>query len=486
MPLLFRLWLFLVLGAVLSRAVSTSGNRVLVVLEDLGEQSKYAKLWADIAGREYQLQFESPKNEKLALFQHGERRYDHIVLLPAKSKGLGPSLTPSLLLKFLNLNGNILLALSSTTPTPSAISALLLELDIHLPSDRTSQVVDHFRYDELSASERHDVLLVPRPDTLRSGVANFFNGPGLERDLIAFPRGVGHALGNESPLLAPILRAPDTAYAFNPKDDAETVEEPFATGRQLSLVSALQARNSARLVVLGSVEMLEDAWFDAQVKRNLAVVDGQSSPKLQATANRAFAREVFAWTFKERGVLAVGRVRHRLLEAGAKAVPNETTAVMDAASNPRIYRVKSEVAYYIELSEYDYDHYKPFTPPADDRVQLEFTMLSPYHRLSLQPWATSSSTSNATIYTTTLTLPDQHGIFAFRVNYKRPFYTAVDEKTSVTVRHYAHDEWPRSWRISGAWVWIAGIWMTVVSWLLFVALWLYSSPSRLGASKKLE
>jgi oligosaccharyltransferase complex subunit beta len=53
----------------------------------------------------------------------------------------------------------------------------------------------------------------------------------------------------------------------------------------------------------------------------------------------------------------------------------------------------------------------------------------------------------------------------------------MDIKEEVTVRHFAHDEWPRSWEISAGWVWIAGIWITVTGWLAFVALWLWSEPS---------
>ncbi len=37
--------------------------------------------------RGYKLSFESPKNDKLALFEHGERAYDHLILFPPKSKG---------------------------------------------------------------------------------------------------------------------------------------------------------------------------------------------------------------------------------------------------------------------------------------------------------------------------------------------------------------------------------------------------------------
>jgi oligosaccharyltransferase complex subunit beta len=110
-------------------------------------------------------------------------------------------------------------------------------------------------------------------------------------------------------------------------------------------------------------------------------------------------------------------------------------------------------------------------------------MLSPFHRIPLKPVAT---TQNSTIFEASFTTPDQHGIFNFRVNYKRPFLTSVDEKRQVTVRHFAHDEWPRSWAISGAWVWIAGIWVTVAGWVAFVAVWLYSEPVKATGARKTQ
>jgi oligosaccharyltransferase complex subunit beta len=110
-------------------------------------------------------------------------------------------------------------------------------------------------------------------------------------------------------------------------------------------------------------------------------------------------------------------------------------------------------------------------------------MLSPFHRLALSEISTTEDTA---IYGTTFVLPDQHGIFNFRVNYKRPFLTNLDEKITVSVRHIAHDEWPRSFAISGAWPWISGIGATIVGFLGFVAVWLYSKPPPANkAGKKL-
>lgn len=110
-------------------------------------------------------------------------------------------------------------------------------------------------------------------------------------------------------------------------------------------------------------------------------------------------------------------------------------------------------------------------------------MLSPFHRLDLAPLST---TSDATIFGAEFVTPDQHGIFNFRINYKRPFYTYVDEKNTVSVRHMAHDEWPRSYVISGAWPWISGIGATVTGFVLFSLVWMYSKPVATPAGKKTQ
>ncbi|BDD59586.1 oligosaccharyl transferase glycoprotein complex, beta subunit [Monascus purpureus] len=447
---------FLFLGFLASvNALSSSGNRLLVVLEDAAEKGLYSTFWGDLTARGYDLVFESPKNDKLSLFHLGERAYDHLLILPPKSKGLGPSLSPKNILEFMNKEGNVLLALSGKSSTPSAINILLDQLDIHLSPDRSAVVVDHFNYDTQSATEKHDVLLLPRPGPLRNDTKAYFSGDGL----LAIPRAAPQTLGADSSLVAPVLRAPPTAYSYNPKDESGSVEDVIATGSQLALVSTMQARNSARFTVLGSVESLQDKWFSATVKK-------PDDEKGTSTVNREFAKQLTSWTFKESGVLKVGKIEHYLAE-----YPEEV--------NPKIYRIKTDIVFNIEISEYDQDHYIPFEVPALDALQLEFTMLSPFYRLNLQP---TQRTENSTIYSTQFTVPDQHGIFSFRINYNRPFLSNIEEKHEITIRHFAHNEYPRSWAISGAWVWIAGLWSVIGGFLAFVVAWLYSEPSS-GALK---
>lgn len=131
-------------------------------------------------------------------------------------------------------------------------------------------------------------------------------------------------------------------------------------------------------------------------------------------------------------------------------------------------------SYSISVSEHVWDQWVPFVLPEGDNLQLEFSMLSPFHRLNLVP---SLATETATVFTSDFTTPDQHGIFNFKVNFKRPFLTYVEEKNTVSVRHIAHDEWPRSYVISGAWPWLSGIAATATGFVGFCALWMYSKPT---------
>ena len=237
-------------------------------------------------------------------------------------------MTPKVLLDYVNAGGNILLALSASSSTPSAISSLLLELAINISADRTSVVVDHFNYDTTSSSDKHDVLLVSRPGQLRPDVKNFFGGDGI----LALPNTVGQTLGNTSPLLAPILSAPETAYTYNPKEEGEQMEDIFATGKQLALVSAMQARNSARFTVLGSADMLKNKWLDTNVKGP----DGRNVK----TANRDFAKQLTMWTFKETGVLKAGKIDHYLTSGSSEKSHNNSQL---GYLNPAIYRIKNDV-----------------------------------------------------------------------------------------------------------------------------------------------
>lgn len=139
--------------------------------------------------------------------------------------------------------------------------------------------------------------------------------------------------------------------------------------------------------------------------------------------------------------------------------------------------------YSISVSEWVWDRWWNFKVPEEDELQLEFSRLSPFHRLQLKS-SKRASTETEGIYRVTFTVPDQHGIFNFVVNYKRPFLTNIEEKHSVTVRHMAHDEYPYSYDIPAAWPYLTSIGVTCAGWLVFVALWMFNKPARQATEAK--
>lgn len=461
--LLSALLLFL---AAVAQAVSSTGSRLLSIWDDVEDQKLYSRFIGDLEKRGYKISHATSKSEDLRLDHLGQRTYDHVMIFPTKSKGLGPNLTAKLLLDFLDAGGNIMLALSATQPVPAALNALLLELDIQIPAERAGLVVDHFNYDALSASDHHDVVLVPTPAKYRPDTKNYF-GSGGRADLLAVPRALGHVLGN-GPLLTPILTAPRTAYLYNQKEQAESLDgDVFAAGAQLSLVSAFQALNSARFTLVASAEMFQDAWFDAEVQR-----PGAAEPV--KAWNEQFARRLTGWTFHEIGHLRVNYVEHHLAEEGPLA----------NISNPEIYRINNNVTYEISISEWVWDKWYAFKVPDNDELQLEFSMLSPLHRLPLRN-VKRASTESEGVYRVTFEVPDQHGVFNFMTDYKRPFLSPIEEKRAVTVRHMAHDEYPFSYEISAAWPYLSSIGVTCLGWLAFVAIWMFNKPvPQAGEAKK--
>ena len=241
--------------------------------------------------------------------------------------GLGPNLTPQLLLQFINAQGNVLLAQSSTKAAPSSLVNFLAELEISFPPDRGGVVVDHFSYEATAAADSHDVLVLAPPAPVRPNIKPYFTPVGDDAAKpIVYPHGMGHVLGS-SQLLTPILRAPSTAYLYDAQEQADLIEtdELFASGAQLGLVSVFQARNSARVAILGAVELLADKWFDA----NVSTVSNAGT--VSNTWNREFAKRLSGWTFHEVGVVRVISVDHRLNgEDGSQEL------------NPEIYRINND------------------------------------------------------------------------------------------------------------------------------------------------
>ncbi|KAK9368287.1 Dolichyl-diphosphooligosaccharide--protein glycosyltransferase subunit WBP1 [Lipomyces kononenkoae] len=419
----------------LSLALSTTGSKLLVVLDPSINKDDYSVFFDDLIGRNFALDFRAANDPHLSLFNYGERLYDHVILtLPPTQKAPGPNLLAKPLLEFMSTGGNILVVLNPKGHALGSVREFARELDMHLPF-RDTKLVDHFHFDADSSPDLHDTVIL---DPATSLVASRFLPKDTNKKIVY--SGSAFAIGNNQ-LLYPILRASETAYVYDPAEEMLASDSPFVSGTQAYLVGGIQARNNARAVIVASGSMLSNEAFNTA-----------------DSANRELAASITKWTFQESGVIKLTSVTHRLVNG--------------AEENPQIYRVKQNITYEAEISEWIDDNWVPFV--ADD-VQLEFTMLDPYYRVTLIP---VGAKGHSEVYTTTFQTPDQHGMFTFNLNYKREGLSYVQDKQTVTVRHFGHNEFLRSFEIPNAYPYITSLVAVVVAWMLFTVLWVFSGPEK--------
>jgi len=327
------------------------------------------------------------------------------------------------------------------------------ELDIEFDEQDTF-VIDHFNYN-ISDDGKHTLLVSN----------NVVNNEGiLSKEVIEGPpvlfRGIGHKVGSV-PLLTKIMWANDTAYSYETKDGQAVDQEPLTIGNSIGLISALQARNNARVTFVGSLEFFSDRFFDSPVQKF------NSSEPYPKSGNEAFVSDLTKWTLQEKGVIRVtSRLHHK----------------EDEYEQLEMYRIKDNFTYTIEISEYVNDHWQPFN---GNDVQLELIMLDPYIRVNLTalPTTKEHEEHHARKYKAHVQLPDVYGVFTLKVNYKRPGYTYIVDTTTITIRHFRHNEYPRF--ISAAYPYYTGAASMGIGFLLFCFIWIFNKDaSKTTAEKK--
>ncbi|KAI9278680.1 Dolichyl-diphosphooligosaccharide--protein glycosyltransferase subunit WBP1 [Phascolomyces articulosus] len=396
-------------------AKSVTGDRVLVLLDDLADKDLYSRFWQSLQDRDYQLSFTTPADERPTILEkYGEYLYDHVIHFAYKSKDIGKhkSVGNVQLVKFVNEGGNLLVA---TANDPSlAIRDLAAEFEVEFDA-MGANVYDH-------KDTEHDLISTSHIDAPSSII------DGIKKPILF--RGVALSLGS-TPMLNSILKAEGTAFSSDGYSSS-------ASGREdIELVAAMQARNSARATFSGSLDLFSDRF----VREEGHVPSG----------NAEFVDEISKWTFQEKSVLKVVDHRHHKI--------NET-------SQPEAYRIKDEILYILEVSEYVNDQWVPFK--AND-IQLEVIMLDPYIRTTLKqvPVAPEHHFGRFTAH---VRLPDVYGVFTFKVNYKRSGLTYLLAEDVVAIRPYRHNEYPRF--LSAAYPYYASVGSMIVGFIVFSLVWL--------------
>ncbi len=267
--------------------------------------------------------------------------------------------------------------------------------------------------------------------------------------------GVGQSLVDPENILAlRVLQGNPSSYSAQPN------KGPESSGQDTVLVTGVQGRNNARVVVAGSLDMFTNAYFRAE-----------------AVGNQLFCNELTKWTFRETGVLRFRDITHHrtdgvppdviLHEKVRPDLPVSMYPDPELTRNSLVYRIKDEIVYSMIVEQFTEGRWVPY---AADDMQLEFVMLDPYVR------TTMTSDPATGLFKAIFTAPDSYGIFKFRVQYRRPGYSVLHAETKASVRPFKHDEYERF--IFSAYPYYASAISATVALFVFSVAFLFSSDKK--------
>ena len=298
---------------------------------------------------------------------------------------------PTLIAEFFNSGHDVLLALDAAPTTQLRDLAVSLGVDV---APAGNVVIDHFNFNPKLGGD-HTAVTSPSLAPLSTVFRADTKGP------VAF-QGVALSVSIDSEVAFHVVTASATAYSGVVGKPAPTTKTLLA-GPTIGLLTLVQGRNNARAAVSGSTAMFSNAFFAA------------------AAGNAAMSHDVVQWTLQMKSVLRASPLRHR---------------IVDGEVSPATYRINDvvEVAVDIEECSAGMSKCKPFV--ADD-VQIEFVMLDPYLRITLD-----SPGKNGT-FSQVVKVPDVYGVFKWVLEYRRLGYTWLSQVMTVPVRPFRHDEYER-------------------------------------------
>ncbi|KAL6963892.1 Dolichyl-diphosphooligosaccharide--protein glycosyltransferase 48 kDa subunit [Sarracenia purpurea var. burkii] len=294
-------------------------------------------------------------------------------------------------------------------------------------------VIDHTSH-AVSDTEG-DHTLIASDDFIQSDV--LLGSTEIEAPVLF--QGVSHSLSPANSLGLKVLSASPSAYSANPR--TKLSNPPSLTGSAISLVSVVQARNNARMLISGSLSMFSNRFFKSGVQK------AGSSIKHAKSGNERFLTELTKWVFHERGHLKAVNVRHHKV---------------GEADEPAMYRINDDLEYSVEIYEWSGKSWEPYV--AND-VQLQFYMMSPYVLKTL-------STDQQGLYFTAFKVPDVYGVFQLKVEYQQLGYTSLSLSKQIPVRPYRHNEYERF--ITAAFPYYGASFSMMAGFFIFTCAYLYN------------
>jgi len=426
-----KLKLSLALFCVSMSAITCLENhRVLVLLDNLAIKESHSTFFKILSDQGFSLTYKTADDPSIVLKKYGAFLFDHVVLFAPSVEEFGGSLNVEGVTEFIDAGGNVLIAGNSLTG--DVLREVASECGFEADEEGNS-VIDHLNFDVNLDGGKHTLIATDSANLIDSAP---IVGDKKSLGPILY-EGTGLMVDHENPLVLEILTASSTAYSHNP--DEPITEYPHATGKGTVLVAGLQARNNARVVFAGSIDMFSDKLFGAQVS-------SWSGKKAEKSGNQALAVALARWCFKLSGVLRVKGVNHHLAgESGPPAIA---------------YTIKDDVVYSIDIEEYQDGKWVPYN---GKDVQMEFHRIDPFVRLTLE--------NKNGHFEGKFKVPDVYGVYQFKVDYIRTGLTRLVSTTQFSVRPLRHDQYERF--ISSAYPYYASAFSMMIGVLMFSVVFLH-------------
>ncbi|XP_015574562.2 dolichyl-diphosphooligosaccharide--protein glycosyltransferase 48 kDa subunit-like [Ricinus communis] len=410
---------------------SPKDGRVLVILDDFAIKSSHSLYFNSLKSRGFNLEFKLADDPKIALQRYGQYYYDALILFCPYAERFGGSIDQGAILSFVDSGRDLIIA--ADINASDLIRDVATETGVDFDEDPLAMVIDHTSYAVLETEGDH--TLIASDDFIDSDVilgSNKIEAPVLFQ-------GIGHTLNPSNSLVLKVLSASPSSYSANPKTKLSS--PPSLTGSAISLVSIVQARNNARVLVAGSLSMFSNRFLRSWVQK------AGSSTRHERSGNEQFLTELSKWVFHERGHLKAENVRYKKVGEG---------------DEPAMYRINDDLEYSVEIYEWSGTNWQPYV--ADD-VQLQFYMMSPYVLKNL-------STDKKGLYYTAFKVPDVYGVFQFKIDYQRLGYTSLSLSKQIPVRPYRHNEYERF--IPAAYPYYGAAFSMMAGFFVFTVVHLYN------------
>ncbi|KAK9691126.1 hypothetical protein RND81_09G177500 [Saponaria officinalis] len=428
---IFTIFLLITTQSLSFSPENPSDRRILVLVDDFAVKSSHSIYFNSLSSRGYSLDFKLADDPKLALQRYGDFLYDGLIIFSPSVDRFGGSINQAAVLQFVDSGRDLIIALDVNSS--DFIREIAIECGVDFDEDPSAMVIDHTSY-ALSSTEG-DHTLIAGDNFVESDV--ILGSKKIEAPVLF--QGIGHSLNPSNNLVLKVLSASPSAYSSNPTKMLSNA--PSLTGSSISLVSVVQARNNARVLISGSLKLFSDRFLRAAVQK------AGSSTGYDKSGNEQFVTELSRWIFHERGHLKAVNVRHNKIEQ---------------ADEPSMYRITDDLEYSVEIYEWLGKSWEPYVT---DDVQLQFYMMSPYVLKTL-------STDKKGRYFTSFKVPDVYGVFQFKVEYQRLGYTSLSLSKQIPVRPFRHNEFERF--ITAAYPYYGACFSMMAGFFAFTLAHLYS------------